>query len=122
MPSDKETLLSMGFEQACIECAYRLSTHECFVPTSEQTRATISLSLSRTGVLKATSNRGLQPAMDHILEHESDPVPDLSAAFTSAGNAAGPDSERGGREETRYVHCANLWPFAFGPMSLTKPN
>jgi hypothetical protein len=93
MPSDKETLLSMGFEQNRVECTYPLSTRECFAPASEQTRATISLSLSRTGALKATSNRGLQPAMDHIFEHESDPVPDLSTASTSAGSAAGPAGE-----------------------------
>ena len=27
--------------------------------------------------MKATGNRGLQPAMDHILEHEGQAVPDL---------------------------------------------
>ena len=27
--------------------------------------------------MKATGNRGLQPAMDHILEHEGQPIPDL---------------------------------------------
>lgn len=31
------------------------------------------------GALKATNNRGLQPAMDHILENDGKPVPDLSA-------------------------------------------
>jgi hypothetical protein len=38
------------------------------------------------GAIKATGNRGLQPAMDHILEHEGDPVPDL--ANTATGSAA----------------------------------
>lgn len=38
------------------------------------------------GAIKATGNRGLQPAMDHILEHEGDPVPDLANAAT--GSAA----------------------------------
>ncbi|KAF8661293.1 hypothetical protein AX16_001392 [Volvariella volvacea WC 439] len=55
MPSDKETLLSMGFDPARVEWA-----------------------------LKATGNRGLQPAMDHILEHESDPVPDLGGVAESS--------------------------------------
>lgn len=30
------------------------------------------------GALKATRNRGLQPALDHIVENEGKPVPDLS--------------------------------------------
>ncbi|KAF8638450.1 hypothetical protein AX17_002207 [Amanita inopinata Kibby_2008] len=50
MPSDRDTLISMGFDSARVEWA-----------------------------LKATGNRGLQPAMDHILEHEGDPVPDLGS-------------------------------------------
>ncbi|KAF8902365.1 ubiquitin-related domain-containing protein [Gymnopilus junonius] len=50
MAGDKDTLLSMGFDTARVEWA-----------------------------LKATGNRGLQPAMDHILEHEGQPVPDLNA-------------------------------------------
>ena len=32
------------------------------------------------GALKATQNRGLQPAMDHLIEHEGQPIPDLSAS------------------------------------------
>ncbi|KII86020.1 hypothetical protein PLICRDRAFT_165647 [Plicaturopsis crispa FD-325 SS-3] len=48
--SDKDTLLGMGFDPARVAWA-----------------------------LKATNNRGLQPAMDHILENEGKPVPDLSA-------------------------------------------
>ncbi|KDR80793.1 hypothetical protein GALMADRAFT_1107099 [Galerina marginata CBS 339.88] len=39
------------------------------------------------GALKATGNRGLQPAMDHILEHESHPVPDLSGVSEQAGSS-----------------------------------
>jgi UBX domain-containing protein 1/4 len=50
MSSDKDVLLSMGFDPARVEWA-----------------------------LKATGNRGLQPAMDHILEHEGQPVPDPSS-------------------------------------------
>lgn len=57
MANDKETLLSMGFDPARVDWA-----------------------------LRATSNRGLQPAMDHILENEGKPIPDPSAAApTSAG-------------------------------------
>lgn len=40
------------------------------------------------GALKATAGRGLQPAMDHILEHEGDPVPDLSATSSSSSAPA----------------------------------
>jgi hypothetical protein len=39
-----------------------------------------------SGALKATSNRGLQPAMDHILEHENDPVPELSSISESSAS------------------------------------
>ncbi|KAF9466174.1 ubiquitin-related domain-containing protein [Collybia nuda] len=58
MAGDKDTLLSMGFDSARVEWA-----------------------------LKSTGNRGLQPAMDHIIEHEGEPVPDLSAVAESAGGA-----------------------------------
>lgn len=37
--------------------------------------------------MKATGNRGLQPAMDHILEHEGQPVPDLGAVSEKAGRS-----------------------------------
>jgi len=41
--------------------------------------------------IKATGGRGLQPAMDHILENEGKPVPDLSAISSSAsGSSAQP--------------------------------
>jgi len=48
MAGDKDTLLGMGFDPARVEWA-----------------------------LKATGNRGLQPAMDHLLEHEGQAVPEL---------------------------------------------
>ncbi|KAG1787508.1 ubiquitin-related domain-containing protein [Suillus plorans] len=61
MAGDKETLLSMGFDPARVDWA-----------------------------LRATNNRGLQPAMDHILENEGKPIPDPSAAApTSASGSAG---------------------------------
>ncbi|EKM81601.1 hypothetical protein AGABI1DRAFT_111884 [Agaricus bisporus var. burnettii JB137-S8] len=58
MPSDKETLLGMGFDPARVEWA-----------------------------IKATAGRGLQPAMDHILENEGNPVPDLSSVSSAASSA-----------------------------------
>ncbi|KAG1771490.1 ubiquitin-related domain-containing protein [Suillus occidentalis] len=60
MAGDKDTLLSMGFDPARVDWA-----------------------------LRATNNRGLQPAMDHILENEGKPIPDPStAAPTSASGSA----------------------------------
>ncbi|KAJ3561595.1 hypothetical protein NP233_g10098 [Leucocoprinus birnbaumii] len=66
MPSDKETLLGMGFDPARVEWA-----------------------------IKATSGRGLQPAMDHIFENEGKPVPDLNAVAESSNpsTAAQPMNE-----------------------------
>ncbi|KZT07347.1 uncharacterized protein LAESUDRAFT_812327 [Laetiporus sulphureus 93-53] len=58
--SDRDVLLSMGFDPARVDWA-----------------------------LKATNNRGLQPAMDHILENDGKPVPDLSTVSTSSAPAAG---------------------------------
>ncbi|KAI0367615.1 hypothetical protein BV20DRAFT_970399 [Pilatotrama ljubarskyi] len=57
--SDKDVLLSMGFDPARVEWA-----------------------------LKATGNRGLQPAMDFILENEGKPVPDLSSVTSSSAASA----------------------------------
>ncbi|CAG7847484.1 SubName: Full=Uncharacterized protein {ECO:0000313/EMBL:CCA75372.1} [Serendipita indica DSM 11827] len=56
MPSDRDTLLSFGFDPARIDWA-----------------------------LKATAGRGLQPAMDHILENEGKPIPET---VTSTGEDA----------------------------------
>lgn len=39
------------------------------------------------GALKATGNRGLQPAMDHILEHEAQPIPDLGGVSEQASSS-----------------------------------
>ena len=41
------------------------------------------------GALKATGNRGLQPAMDHILEHEGQPIPDLGGV-SEKSSSSGP--------------------------------
>lgn len=40
--------------------------------------------------MKATGNRGLQPAMDHIFEHEGQPVPELSGVTESKGGSSAP--------------------------------
>ncbi|KAG7445167.1 uncharacterized protein BT62DRAFT_933591 [Guyanagaster necrorhizus] len=58
MPSDRDSLIGMGFEAARVEWA-----------------------------LKATGNRGLQPAIDHILEHGEQPIPDMGSVSESAGSA-----------------------------------
>ncbi|KAJ7065282.1 ubiquitin-related domain-containing protein [Mycena amicta] len=59
--SDKDVLISMGFDLARVEWA-----------------------------LKATGNRGLQPAMDHILEHDGQPVPDMTSVTESASRPSNP--------------------------------
>jgi len=56
--SDKDVLISMGFDPARVEWA-----------------------------LRATNNKGLQPAMDFILEHNDDPIPDATSAATAASSA-----------------------------------
>ncbi|OBZ73702.1 UBX domain-containing protein 1 [Grifola frondosa] len=66
--SDKDVLLSMGFDPSRVEWA-----------------------------LKATGGRGLQPAMDHILENDGKPVPDLSSVTTGSAGASG-GSGSGGAE------------------------
>ncbi|KAF9269301.1 hypothetical protein L218DRAFT_953866 [Marasmius fiardii PR-910] len=98
MAGDKETLIGMGFDPARVEWA-----------------------------LKSTGNRGLQPAMDHILENESKLVPSLDAVTetpvtsTSAAMDADEDDEdlellrkqmgagagaEGGDQEAKSIKCA----------------
>ncbi|KAF8720831.1 hypothetical protein AX14_010685 [Amanita brunnescens Koide BX004] len=64
MPSDRDSLLAMGFDPARVDWA-----------------------------LSATSNRGLQPAMDHIFEHEADPLPDPNAPQQSKPTPAAMDED-----------------------------
>ena len=45
------------------------------------------------GALKATGNRGLQPAMDHILEHEGQPIPDAVSEQASSSGPMDVDNE-----------------------------
>lgn len=66
MSSDRDQLLAMGFDLARVEWA-----------------------------IKATNGRGLQPAMDHILENEGKPVPDLSSVSSSTTGT----SRTGGSED-----------------------
>jgi len=54
MASDKDQLIAMGFAADRVDWA-----------------------------LKATNNAGLQPAMDHILENDGKPVPDLGSVTTA---------------------------------------
>ncbi|KZV65051.1 hypothetical protein PENSPDRAFT_756841 [Peniophora sp. CONT] len=62
--SDKDTLLSMGFDSARVDWA-----------------------------LKATNNRGLQPAMDFILEHSDDPIPEPGAQASASSGGDVPMDE-----------------------------
>jgi len=79
MSGDKDVLLSMGFDPARVEWA-----------------------------LRATNGRGLQPAMDHIIEHESDPVPDPSASANTApaGSAGNPMDVDGDDEDLEALKAA----------------
>lgn len=58
--SDKDVLISMGFEAARVDWA-----------------------------LRATNNRGLQPAMDFILEHNDDPIPEPGAVPSAGSGSTG---------------------------------
>jgi hypothetical protein len=85
MPSDKDTLLSMGFDPARVECMRYPSVSIALWPQL------ICTPVQFTGAVKATGGRGLQPAMDHILENEGNPVPDLgSVTSSSSGSRAQP--------------------------------
>ncbi|KAL5513456.1 hypothetical protein ACEPAH_3855 [Sanghuangporus vaninii] len=60
MAGDRDALLSMGFEAARVDWA-----------------------------LRATSNAGLQPALDFLFAHTDDPIPDASAQTSSSSVASG---------------------------------
>ncbi|KAL5531163.1 hypothetical protein ACEPAG_4039 [Sanghuangporus baumii] len=60
MAGDRDTLLSMGFEAARVDWA-----------------------------LRATSNAGLQPALDFLFAHTDDPIPDASAQTGSSSTTSG---------------------------------
>ncbi|KAF8141421.1 ubiquitin-related domain-containing protein [Boletus edulis] len=64
MASDRETLLSMGFDPARVDWA-----------------------------LRATNGRGLQPAMDHLLAHEGEAVPASGGGSTAGASTTGVDED-----------------------------
>ena len=45
------------------------------------------------GALKATGRRGLQPAMDHILENEGKPIPTDGGSSSEAPKASNDEDE-----------------------------
>lgn len=44
--------------------------------------------IDTTGALKATGNKGLQPAMDHVLANQDKPVPDAVSTLAPVAPAA----------------------------------
>lgn len=76
--SDKDVLISMGFDTARVEWA-----------------------------LRATNNKGLQPAMDFILEHNDDPIPDATsgAAETSSAQPQSVPMDEDDDEETAALRA-----------------
>ncbi|WVF71151.1 hypothetical protein IAT40_005949 [Kwoniella sp. CBS 6097] len=80
MSSDKEQLLSMGFEAARVDWA-----------------------------LRATKNSGLQPAMDHILENSDKAIPDSSEQGGSgAGTGAGAEDVDEDDEDAVKAHIKKM--------------
>ena len=63
---------------------------------------------THSGAIKATGGRGLQPAMDHILENEGKPVPDLasvsSSTATSSATTAGQEVDDEDLEALKAVY------------------
>lgn len=54
-------------------------------PRNQRDNQSLTLSFYNiTGALRATKNSGLQPAMDFLLEHSDDPIPDSSAQAQAA--------------------------------------
>ena len=60
------------------------------------------------GALRATNNRGLQPAMDFILEHNDDPIPEPGAAppAGSGSTGAGEPMDEDEDEDTAAIRAA----------------
>lgn len=60
------------------------------------------------GALRATNNKGLQPAMDFILEHNDDPIPDFTsgAAATSSAQPHGEPMNEDEDEDTAALRAA----------------
>ena len=83
--SDRETLLSMGFDAARVDCEH------CFLVLTYILHLTfVFWDIPYAGALKATNNRGLQSAMDHLIENQDNPVPDLSSVSSTATSTRPP--------------------------------
>ena len=50
----------------------------------------LGVPICHVGALKATKNSGLQPAMDHILANQENPVPDLSSVSSNTSSTRPP--------------------------------
>ena len=114
--SDRETLLSMGFDPARVDCEDGLPFCVCSPPPPPPPSSYYFYHVS--GALKATSNRGLQPAMDHLIANEGNPVPDLSSvSATPTRPPAGGDpmDEDEDLEALRAVYGTG------GPSNQTEP-
>ncbi|KAJ6474682.1 ubiquitin-related domain-containing protein [Mycena vitilis] len=79
MANDKDALMGMGFDAARVEWA-----------------------------LKATGNRGLQPAMDHLFANEGQPIPDLSAVSESTSRSAGDAMDVDDEEDAEALKSLGL--------------
>lgn len=60
-----------------------------------------------SGALRATNNSGLQPAMDFILEHNDDPIPDATSG-ASATSSAQPHGEPIGEDDEEDATALGL--------------
>lgn len=91
MASDRDQLLSMGFAPERVDWA-----------------------------LKATNNAGLQPAMDHILENDGKPVPDLTSV-TNTSAPATQANEDGDDEELEALRAQYGGGAAAAPAGTSAP-
>ena len=86
----------------CPRRVYASSDLTYLIPSVD---SSVSFYYWRAGALKATGNRGLQPAMDHLVENEGKPVPDLASVSASApapgggGGGSGPMDVDGEEDE-----------------------
>jgi hypothetical protein len=71
------------------------------------------------GALRATNNRGLQPAMDFILEHNDDPIPDATSAAAAASSAQPPHEPMDEDEDEDTVALRAAYGLKPGAVSQT---
>ncbi|EKM50568.1 uncharacterized protein PHACADRAFT_263919 [Phanerochaete carnosa HHB-10118-sp] len=74
--SDRDVMLSMGFDMARVDWA-----------------------------IKATGGRGLQPAMDFLIENEGKPVPDLSTVSASSSSQPSSGAGAAGEEDDEELEA-----------------